>query len=75
MAANIALWPPWCPPPMLPHTKISQHTMQQVYVAKTIEHNCFYNIYKLFIGTAHRQHTAPVFTGCGGCRMMKPHNS
>jgi hypothetical protein len=48
MAADVALRPPWCPPPTPPHAKISQHTMRQVYVAKTTEYNCFYNIYKLF---------------------------
>jgi hypothetical protein len=75
MAAIVALWPSWCPPPTPPHTKISQHTMRQVYVAKTTEYNCFYNICKLSKGTAHRRHAVPVFTGCDGCRMMKPHDS
>jgi hypothetical protein len=41
MAAAIALWLPWCPPPAPLHTTISQHAAQQVYVVKTREYYCF----------------------------------
>jgi hypothetical protein len=44
MAAAVALRPPWCPPPALPHTTISQHAAQQVYLVNTTEYNCFYYV-------------------------------
>jgi hypothetical protein len=41
MAAAIALWPPGALPPAPPHTTISQHAAQQVYVVETRENYCF----------------------------------
>jgi hypothetical protein len=43
MTATIPLRLPWCPPPpALPHTTISQHAAQQVYVVKSRKYYCFY---------------------------------
>ncbi len=46
-------WPPspygrhGAPPPAPPHTTISQHAVQQVYVVKTKEYICYYYLFAI----------------------------
>ncbi len=51
-------------PPALPHTIISQHAAQQVYVLKTRDYYCFYFV---FISYFKAQHIvdAPYLSVCG----------
>jgi hypothetical protein len=53
MAAAIVLWPPWCPPQAPPHTTISQHAAQQVYVVKLREYDCFNYVFISYFKARH----------------------